>query len=1011
MYNLENISDFKVFFNKMACIVKLGGNLEMKKYLLIISLVLISLLAVGSASAADAYNLTDDSSMQSAGTDADELQISEMDDVKRDDTQTDLDNDAANVFVDNVTIVEGDEANIPFNVTDENGTPLNGEVVVTVNGEDGISSYVELTNGTGQKAHKIDGLIDTIKNTNGMKLSDLFGIFLNSMNTTKINMSAVASGVTGIYGGLNLDIWNSAFLANRLANATAIGGSDLVSDLSRIVSLVSLKDSATLNNILDAVSISKQKFLGGIAQIFNVTSDEVLETIIDFVDRLDLKVSDKTKILVLSILLNDSVNLKDVKDIVSDVLENNDLSLARVLPALGDVTSGFKFNLSGILHSIFDSRGSAAESGISKIEDSFKIDGSRILDSLMNGLEFNTPQIISEISNITGIESSRISNVIDGLEDIINGIEFNRANLLDGFDKIFDGFTLNTTVICRELASDIRGISIDREGLIEGLQLVLNESGVSEWEIMEKIGDVIDNLGIDVTPELKQTIAEIVDGKTISVSDIAQFIGDAIDNNNLTVSDVIAAVADVTNGFSFDLSEIFNKMADLKYNSSDISNGIDKILKSITIDNSNILKAITSIPASTKYNLTNAVEGFGLMFKDAKYNSSRIISGINKIISEFDYSISDLKSISKTIVNYANFNSSMVKEGFSKIVNGFALNVSDVISQIVGRFGYATGIPHNFTPGVYDIVVRYYSPDGRKSIINDTAKLIVLPKENVKIDVSVVPGEKYGDRTKITFMLKDGYGKPISGVATICIDGERIGNATTDKNGIGSYAVRDLSNGIHSLAVYYGGANKTVEFYLDVGLVQSKIISWNLKTKTVDTKVDGKSGDNLLFVLEDENDNLLSNQTLLIVYNGNVYKRVTDDHGIYRINVNLKKAGTYKVFATFLGDDVYSASYAVSKITVKKQTPKLVAKKKTYKANAKKKVLKATFKSAKGNPIKAKTIKFTVKGKTYSAKTNKKGVATVKVKLAKKGTYKVSVKFAGDSTYNKVTKKTTLKIK
>lgn len=65
----------------------------------------------------------------------------------------------------------------------------------------------------------------------------------------------------------------------------------------------------------------------------------------------------------------------------------------------------------------------------------------------------------------------------------------------------------------------------------------------------------------------------------------------------------------------------------------------------------------------------------------------------------------------------------------------------------------------------------------------------------------------------------------------------------------------------------------------------------------------------------------------------------------------------------------------------------------------------------KNHPVKGKLIKFTVKGKTYSAKTNKKGIASVNIKLAKKGTYKVAVKFAGDTTYNKVTKKITLKIK
>ena len=78
--------------------------------------------------------------------------------------------------------------------------------------------------------------------------------------------------------------------------------------------------------------------------------------------------------------------------------------------------------------------------------------------------------------------------------------------------------------------------------------------------------------------------------------------------------------------------------------------------------------------------------------------------------------------------------------------------------------------------------------------------------------------------------------------------------------------------------------------------------------------------------------------------------------------------------------------------------------KKTYKKAAKVKKLTATLKDQTGKVIKSKKVTFTVNGKKYTAKTNKKGVATVKVKLSRKKTYKVTVKFAGDKTYYAVKK-------
>lgn len=100
-----------------------------------------------------------------------------------------------------------------------------------------------------------------------------------------------------------------------------------------------------------------------------------------------------------------------------------------------------------------------------------------------------------------------------------------------------------------------------------------------------------------------------------------------------------------------------------------------------------------------------------------------------------------------------------------------------------------------------------------------------------------------------------------------------------------------------------------------------------------------------------------------------------------------------------------------STIKKSKQKTKLKVPKKTYKKSSKSKKIVIILKSASGKPLAKKKVTFKLNGKKYTARTNKKGKATVKVKLTAKKTYKFKVKFAGDSKYAAVSKKSSIRIK
>lgn len=187
----------------------------------------------------------------------------------------------------------------------------------------------------------------------------------------------------------------------------------------------------------------------------------------------------------------------------------------------------------------------------------------------------------------------------------------------------------------------------------------------------------------------------------------------------------------------------------------------------------------------------------------------------------------------------------------------------------------------------------------------------------------------------------------------------------------------------------------------------------DMTTTAIDTKTDGKKGQYFKVSLMNSKGQYLANKTIEIGFNGAKHIIKTDQNGLAKLQINLVKATTTPItFAIFFqGDDDNKASFGVATLKVNKQTPKLTTSNKKYKASAKTKKLTATFKTSKGNPIVGKKVTFKVNGKSYTVKTNKKGVATIKVNIKKKKTYSFSVKFAGDNTYKSVTKNGKLVIK
>jgi hypothetical protein len=180
----------------------------------------------------------------------------------------------------------------------------------------------------------------------------------------------------------------------------------------------------------------------------------------------------------------------------------------------------------------------------------------------------------------------------------------------------------------------------------------------------------------------------------------------------------------------------------------------------------------------------------------------------------------------------------------------------------------------------------------------------------------------------------------------------------------------------------------------------------------------GEKGGYLKVQIKDANGKPLANKTIAVGFNGVVGYYQSDAEGWIEKQIALASAGEYTFASIFLGDENYTASFIVNKITIVKKPTSISASAKSYKASASKKSFSATLKTIAGSSIDGKVylsagkkITFTVNGKTYTAKTDSKGKATVNLKLTKKGKYTLKVSFAGDNTYKASSKSVKITIK
>ncbi|MBQ7928174.1 MAG: Ig-like domain repeat protein [Methanobrevibacter sp.] len=299
----------------------------------------------------------------------------------------------------------------------------------------------------------------------------------------------------------------------------------------------------------------------------------------------------------------------------------------------------------------------------------------------------------------------------------------------------------------------------------------------------------------------------------------------------------------------------------------------------------------------------------------------------------------------------------------------------------------------NLSAGNHSVVALYmgdetHSPAHGASTFSVGEDVAVNPAATQFVNITI-----FND-SRVSAVLADENGVPIAGAKIAYAVGSKSGSALTDTNGL--FTINGESGVL--MTVNYAGddkylaTNTTIKFdNVASGVKQSTNVLGDDFTQYACDFYGGERGGHFTFRLVDAKGKPIAKKTIFIGYNGVTLNRTTDANGFASVQINLMSSGLYTFVIVFLGDDDYTASMAVHKVTINKKPVTISASAKAFKATAKTKKYTVTLKTIQGSSADGKTyfaagkkVTLDVAGKTYSAKVDVNGKATFNLKLAKK---------------------------
>ena len=278
--------------------------------------------------------------------------------------------------------------------------------------------------------------------------------------------------------------------------------------------------------------------------------------------------------------------------------------------------------------------------------------------------------------------------------------------------------------------------------------------------------------------------------------------------------------------------------------------------------------------------------------------------------------------------------------------------------------------------GTYVLDIKF---NGEKLFTSASASALINVKSSIALPVNTYT---YGSKYKLSLLNRNS--NPLANQYIEINLGGTVHYIKTDSNGIAILDI-NLNPGTYSINIRNPS---TGEEKTQIITVLKRI------TENKNLVMYYGAGSSYKVRVYDDNGKVAKGVKVKFSINGKSYYRLTDNKGYASLKINLKPK-KYVISASYKG-------YSVKNTVVVKST---ILTKNISKKRAKVIKFKAKLLNKKGKILKNRKITFKFKGKKYKVKTNKKGIATLKLKNLRKGKYFVY------SSYGKLTVKNTIRIK
>ena len=721
----------------------------------------------------------------------------------------------------------------------------------------------------------------------------------------------------------------------------------------------------------------------------------------------------------------------DATSLYNQCSANKTVSIAK----MSTITSIINVDSTGIIVSVKELNNKAVNYG--SVE--FSVDGKKYYSNVSNGiasykltLDNNSHSVtVTYIANDCYLSSTSSKTTTSTKQDLI--LKISAEDIYYGDDLIvnFDLRNKNGEIISLPILVEING----QRQVVSNNQLIISNLSPNTYNIMAYVNpnSIYNGLSMNQTVKVFK-ITTVTDIDVINSNGVTVSVKDA-KNRPLNSSSVDFIIdrgtysADIVNGVAnlkLELSRgVHNIKATLKTNDCYIGSSVSKtvtlteelintIINVLNIDyvNDDVIVSVNLTDAGKNpiknANLTLKVDNYTVksICNDEDIATFKIINlnpGNYEAIVSYDgdlkYKSTDKSleiNIKKHSPNTINVNYSYNDDGSinAHISDEYGENVvnSDVSLLISGQLftsktddnGIATFTLKDVADGQYSPVITV---DGKNvSMTNSpSVKVINVAEGNIRsiMVLQTIRAENSAYDLQATFY--DNEGNLLSNKNITFVLNGKIYPAVTNGYGVAKFS-NNLPKGTYEIMIYNPITNKSLT---------KKINIIARLTDNNDVTVDYSYSKIFKVRVYGDNGNVVgSGEIVTITLNNHVYKAITDNMGYASLKITDLLPKTYTITAEYKGVKV--SNKVIVKQVLKSKNAKFKKSKKTKKFTA-------TLKTSLGKAIKGKKITFKIKGKKYNVKTNKKGVATIKLaKNLKIGKYNVIITYLKTSITKKI---------